>query len=85
MYSLFVDEVFLTKERYDPKKKESYKDLLLLYRDGTWERVFRLELPQDTTVIGKGSLRPRTREEALARLVNLYYDDEIKGEFLIKV
>ena len=61
-----------------------YRELILLYEDGTWEKIFRSELPCNIACIGAGHLRGATRYQVVAKLEGLIHSGKLKGEFLNK-
>ena len=84
MKERIVSEAIHTGVRYGYQDEWAHRDLILLYDDGTWEKIFKHSVPEDSKLssVGTGSLRGKTRTEVVARLEKLYYNDIIKGKFL---
>jgi hypothetical protein len=63
---------------------EYYRDLILMYDDGTWEKIFRHDLRDGSNVkrVNTAHLVGKTRDRMIAELEELYYSDIIKGRFL---
>ena len=56
------------------KGSHYYRELILLYENGTWEKVFRSESCCNITCIGAGRLRGKTRHQVITKLENLCLD-----------
>lgn len=79
-----VVEAMHTGERRPYPDYIWHKDLILMYDDGTWERIFKHYLSEGSNVkrVNIANLVGKTRSQAIAQLEELYYSDIIKGKFL---
>ena len=59
-----------------------YRELVLLYDDGSWEKIFRSSADCNISRIKTQHLRGLTRSQVVEKLEVLYYDDKLKGRFL---
>lgn len=61
-----------------------WADLILLYEDGTWEKIFeyRWDNTIDKSRFNVSGLRNNTRSEAIAKLEKAYYLGKIEGIFI---
>lgn len=61
-----------------------FKELILLYEDGTWEKIFRSNSRCNVACIGVEHLRGRTRSQVVDKLQNLVQSGKLIGEFISK-
>lgn len=82
---IIVDAVHTGVRRSPSRDEYAHRDLILLYDDGTWERVFKHSIPDDSKIsrVNIARLTGKTRAEVIAELEELYYNDIIKGKFLV--
>lgn len=75
-----------TKRYGDAEKRNAHcwAELMLLYDDGTWEKIFeyRWKDPFDTKLFNTGRLKGITRGEAIAKLESDYYSGKLEGIFM---
>ena len=62
----------------------AYADLIFLYEDGTWEKIFEYRWPDyfNRKRYNAGRFCKRTRGEAIAMLEKAYYNGAIEGVFM---
>lgn len=84
MYERIIVEAIHTRTRWNNIESVCYRDLILMYNDGTWEKIFRHDLSNNSDVkrINIHHLIGKTRQQVVAELEELYYSDIIKGKFL---
>ena len=58
-----------------------YKELILLYEDGTWEKIFKTCSHCNTNCIGASHLRGLTRAQVIDKIEKLYYSGKLEGKF----
>ena len=61
-----------------------WADLILLYEDGTWEKIFEYRWGNTLNSVrfNVSRLRNSTRGEAIAKLEEAYYSGKIEGIFI---
>ena len=80
MNNRIVVEALHTGTRND--SKGYYKELILLYDDGSWEKIFRSNALCSRRYLSGVYFKGKTRSQVIAKLEELYYNNEIEGEFL---
>lgn len=58
------------------------RELILLYEDGTWEKIFKTKSHCNMCHMNVATLRGKTRREAIERLDKLCFEGKIEGDFL---
>lgn len=58
-----------------------YRELILLYEDGTWEKIFRSNAACNISCMGAGHLKGITRCQVVAKLEDLIHSGKLEGEF----
>ena len=81
MNDKIVAEAINTSTRND--LRWYYRELILLYDDGTWEKIFRSSSRCDITCIAGNRLRRMTRSQVIAKINDLVRDGKLIGEFLV--
>ena len=76
-----VLEAMNTGNRYD--NGVVYRELILLYEDGTWEKIFKTEAHCNLGCIGVEHMRGKTRRQIIEKVEKLYYSGKLEGKFLI--
>lgn len=66
------------------KNYQCWAELMLLYEDGTWEKIFeyRWDCSLDAKRVNTGRLTNITRSEAIAKLEKDYYSGKLQGIFM---
>lgn len=82
-----IIEAVNTNVRYGNCEKRNahcWAELILLYEDGTWEKIFEYRWPDAFNVIrfNTGRLKNLTRKEAIAKLETDYYKGKLIGVFM---
>lgn len=80
MDNRIIVDAITTGHRND--SKEYYKELIFLYDDGTYEKIFRGFLCYDLRYLSGVYYKGLTRAQAIAKLEVYYYNDKLKGRFL---
>lgn len=76
-----------SSKRYGDTEKRNahcWAELMLLYEDGTWEKVFeyRWNDPFNTKLFNTGRLTGITKAEAIIKLEKDYYSGKLEGVFM---
>ena len=84
---IIVHAMNSTKRYGDTAKRGNchcWAELMLLYEDGTWEKIFeyRWNHPFDTKLFNTGRLTNITRAEAIVKLEKDYYSGKLEGKFM---
>ena len=59
-----------------------YRELILLYDDGSWEKIFRADSVCNVSCVKTQYLRGLSRHQVVEKLEILYYEDKLKGKFM---
>lgn len=85
MNDKIVFEVMHTGTRWDYRASiRCYRDHILLYEDGSWEKIFRSKAACNITCISSGRLRGMTRNQVVTKLEDLVRSGKLEGKFLSK-
>ena len=68
----------------EKRKCHCWAELILLYEDGTWEKIFeyRWNDPFNMKMFNSGRLTNITRAEAITKLEKAYYSGKLEGVFM---
>ena len=87
MDNKIIVHAFNGTKRYGDREKRNchcWAELILLYNDGTWEKIFEYRWTDyfNNKVFNSGRLTNLTRAEALVKLEQEYYSGKLEGIFM---